>query len=543
MKPGRGRLAPATGMDVIGKLESQARIAPSQAQPAFSRRILLPLMAIILAAVIFAVDTFSPLGLAVAVLYVLVIVMCVGFCGQRGLVVVASGCGLLTLVSFLMDHGRDLDPSAAIRCLVSLFAILITTILAQRSQAAAAVLQKSERRYRGIFEATGTSIWEDDFSRVKQALDKLHAQGVVDFPAYLAAHPAFVSEAFELVRPIDINRATLKLVRAETKAQVFAARREILGETMAVGAMLLEAIFEGRRSLETETVLLALDGERLSVLLAFACHADDVAFERVLISLSDVTAHRRAEHALHEAQAAASHVGRLTTLGEMTASIGHEVNQPLAAIVANGQAACLYLSRPEPNVAQARQAIGFIVEDAGRATEVVQRLRKLSKKGRRQSQPVDLNGLIGETAAIMRRQAESQGVDLRLELADGLPTACGDPIELQQVLINLVVNAIHAMEVVALDDRILIMRSFEDEGGLTITVSDTGAGLEPEVTGSLFEAFVSTKPDGMGMGLAICRSIVTAHDGRISAQDNVGPGATFRIVLPPGGGTPKTAKT
>jgi PAS domain S-box-containing protein len=251
---------------------------------------------------------------------------------------------------------------------------------------------------------------------------------------------------------------------------------------------------------------------------------------------TDITASIRAdqaEQALRKAQAELAHVTRVTTLGELTASIAHEINQPLAAVIANAEACLSWLDRDPPNLATARRSVEWIVEDGNRASEVIRRVRALAKKTDIEKATLDINEVARDATTLMQRELSSHGVLLKLEFAPDLPRVFGDRVQLQQVIINLVINAMEAMESLAGRPRELTIRSgLHEVGRVFLSVADTGVGIPDTNTERMFTPFFTTKSSGMGMGLSICRSIVEAHEGRLSASRNEKDGATFRFVLP-----------
>jgi PAS domain S-box-containing protein len=250
-------------------------------------------------------------------------------------------------------------------------------------------------------------------------------------------------------------------------------------------------------------------------------------------ALMDVTATRQAQDALQTALAELAHASRVATLGEMSASIAHEVNQPLAAIVSNGEAVLRWLGRDIPDLGEARAAAGQVVKSAHRASEVIKRIRGFSKKTDLEMAPLDINDIVDEAATLVRHEALRYKVAIQIERASGLRPVRGDRTQLQQVLVNLVVNGMQAMSTVDDRERVLLIRTEQRQPNQALlAVKDVGIGVAPGKVDRLFGAFYTTKPDGLGIGLSICRSIVEAHGGQIWASANAGPGMTFQFAIP-----------
>ena len=252
---------------------------------------------------------------------------------------------------------------------------------------------------------------------------------------------------------------------------------------------------------------------------------------------SDISATVRAEQAeaaLQEAQANLAHATRVTTLGELAASIAHEVNQPLAAIMANAEACLRWLSNDSPNMEAARRSVEWIINDGSRAAEVIRRVRALATKKGGEKTRLDINEVVNEAQALVQRQLSDSRVSLRMELAPAALMVCADRVQLQQVIINLVMNGIEAMQSVSDRPHELTIRSQQDNvSEVLVAVEDRGVGIPPaENADRLFDAFFTTKSNGLGLGLSICRSIIEAHGGRLSASGNAGQGATFQFALP-----------
>jgi PAS domain S-box-containing protein len=253
----------------------------------------------------------------------------------------------------------------------------------------------------------------------------------------------------------------------------------------------------------------------------------------VLIACEDVTERRRAAEALRQAQADLAHVSRVVTMGELTSSIAHEVNQPLAGIVTNASACLRWLAGDTPNLQEAREAAQRIIRDGNRASEVVTRIRALATKADTEKQPLDLNDAVQEVLTLTQAEMRRNAVILRGELASDLPQVLGDRVQLQQVVLNLVMNGIEAMSTVRDRPRVLTISTQRGEGDqVRVTVQDSGAGLDSKSEENIFKAFYTTKRGGMGMGLSISRTIVENHGGRLSTVPGNGPGATFQFTVP-----------
>ena len=236
--------------------------------------------------------------------------------------------------------------------------------------------------------------------------------------------------------------------------------------------------------------------------------------------------------ALRQAQAELAHVTRVTTMGELTASIAHEVNQPLAAVIANANASLRWLAAATPNLDEAREALLRIVRDGKRASDVITRIRTLVQKTDPEKTRLDINQTVQEVVLLMQNEAVRKGVALRIDLAADVPPVLGDRVQLQQVILNLVMNGIEAMNTVADRPREMVIRSSAQESdNVLLAVQDSGIGIDPRNLDKIFDTFYTTKPQGMGMGLAISRSIVENHGGKLWAVPNDGPGATFQFTI------------
>ena len=460
-----------------------------------------PFIAGALAIIIFVIDTFTPLDIAIAVLYVIVVLMAANFLRRRGVILVSLACAGLTVLSFILQHGYSNESDSIGRTLVSLTAIGVTAILAVNRQRVEEAWRRSETYLTEAqrLSRTGNFSWK------------------------IATEEQVWSEEIYHIYEYDLaTRPSLDLVRRRSHPD---------------DAAMLEQAFEqavsGARLIDITHRLLMPDGTVKHVkVLAHPAQDKRDSLEYIGV-LMDVTAAKQAEEALQELQTSLAHVTRVTALGELTASIAHEVNQPLAAIVTYGDAGLRWLDREVPQLDEVRSAVERMIDCAKLAGDVIARLRALSRKTAPEMVRLDINEVINEVLSLIRREISNHQVSVRLDLAASLPPISGDRVQLQQVILNLLVNGIQALATVGDRPRELLIRSRADNAGqVLVEVGDFGTGIEPAHAGQLFNAFFTTKADGMGMGLSICRSIIEAHGGRIWASPNAGHGTIFQFTLP-----------
>jgi PAS domain S-box-containing protein len=305
-----------------------------------------------------------------------------------------------------------------------------------------------------------------------------------------------------------------------------------------VDARAVERLKMTGRSPPVEKEYFRKDGSRVPVLIGAAAFDEQrdqgVAFVLDLSERKEAEGNlRESERRYREAQMALAHANRVTTMGQLTASIAHEVNQPIAAAITHAHAALRWLGRDPPDLEEVRQGLDAIIKDGNRASNVIGRIRSLVKNAPPRHDALDINEAILEVIEVTRSELLRDAVSLRTELAKGLPPIQGDRIQLQQIVLNLIMNAVEAMGDASKESRDLLISTAEDRSnGVLVAVRDSGPGLNPECLERLFDPFYTTKPGGMGMGLSICRSIIEAHSGRIWATANVPQGATFQFSLP-----------
>jgi len=405
-----------------------------------------------------------------------------------------------------------------------------------KRRAAEAELRKSEQRYRTIFESAGSAIVEEDLTKVMAVLDEIRSRES-DVPRYLDEHPEVVARTLRLIRVTDANYAAARLFGAENPQEFLNDVSVLMSpELAAAWVHLLREIAEGKRIVETELILTTLQKERVSTIVTLVLPAPSSGYDNVLCTFVDLTERNRAHEALQQAQATLAHATRVATLGELTASIAHEVNQPLAAILNNANA-CLGLmpSDTSPALEEIRAALTDITLDADRASTVIERVRALSRRSPPKTERLQLADVVGDVVTLAARELAMRRVTIRRNAVAPMPVVLGDRVQLQQVLLNMIVNGMDAMAALDEDERVLEITerpaTLEGRPAATIRVQDRGVGLTSTDKDRLFEAFYTTKPNGMGMGLAISRSIIEAHGGRMCVEPSAGPGATFAFTL------------
>ncbi|WP_287306027.1 ATP-binding protein [Mesorhizobium sp.] len=400
-------------------------------------------------------------------------------------------------------------------------------------QAAHAALVRSERRYRRMFDSSRIGVIEEDWSAVRTELANL-AEAGTSISDHLAANPDFYARARRLIKILDVNAALLSMVSAHDRMQLLTTLDDVLGAADTTFAGALVAFARGDAFYEGETEMVSSDGKSFPVLftITFPSSPDDGG--KALVYVMDITERKRAQDAIQQAQAELAHAARVATLGELTASIAHEVSQPLMAVVTNGEAGMRWLRREPPEFNEVEIALGRVVAEGRRASDIVKRIRAFLMKAPSHRDELALSALLEDAAALVQRELAKVNVQLKIELQPHLPNIRGDRVQLQQVLVNLMINAAHAMAGQRGARMQFITAAKTEVNDIEIIVRDTGPGIPHEHLQRLFEPFFTTKPDGMGMGLAICKTTVEAHGGRMTVESLPGQGATFRVTLPSG---------
>lgn len=392
-------------------------------------------------------------------------------------------------------------------------------------------LRRSEYRFRNVFDALAVSFWELDFRGVAVELARMRDAGVKDYRRHFQEHPELIRKLMEKTIVVDVNEKTCRLFGA--------TREQILGPVAPFWPRTSEGVFaesifasiERRASIEAETRFLTLGGEEIDCLFTCCFPREGVQRGLILVGILDISDRLKAQDALNRAQSDLAHAARVATLGEMSASIAHEVNQPLAAVVTNGEAGLRWLRHAEPNLKEVEASLRRAIGEAERASEIVTRIRALARPGEGAFGAVDLHALVDDTAVLLRREVQTNDVRFTLKVPAALPLVQADPVQLQQVLTNLGLNAIQAMGASKAPRRDLTISATALAEGVLVEVSDTGPGLAADVAESVFDAFVTTKASGLGLGLSISKSIIERHGGRLWAENRQGGGAVFRFTL------------
>ena len=575
-----------------------------------------------IAIVVFILDTITPKEIALAVLYVAVVLLSAKFLQKRGVVLASLGLMALTGLSYILSE-HDVSPGIALsNGLLTLVAIGITAFLAVQSLSREMVL----REQAGLLDLTHDTVFVRDMNDVISYWNR----GAEELYGWKRGEAVgkITHQLMRTIFPMPLEQIMAKLLRngrwegelvhtkkdgtQATVASRWSVQRDGRGRPVAImetnnditerkqaenalrlsEAYLVEAqrlsltgsfswkssggeffwseessrILGYDRTTKPSLQLLmqrvhpadidrvrrvidraSREGKDWELEHRFQMPDDSVKFVKVVAragadesgkvefvgAIMDVSAAKQAEQELRQAQADLVHITRVTTLGELTASIAHEVNQPIAAVATNAAAGLGWLEAEPPDLDKVRATLGYIVQDAERAGDVMHRIRALAKKAPLRLARVDVNEAVLEVIALTRSELVRHGVSLQTQLATGLPLIEGDRIQLQQVILNLILNAVEAMSSIDNGTReVRITSEREASNAVLVTVRDFGPGLDPRSVDRLFEAFYTTKPSGLGMGLAICRSIIQAHGGRLWATGNEPRGAVFQFTLP-----------
>jgi two-component system sensor kinase FixL len=451
--------------------------------------------ALLIAVVIFLVDGFSSLDIAVAVLYILVILISVDLFSKKMLLGITCLCIALTIIAFLISHGVECNDESCGRGGISIAAIAIASLLALKSSA-------SRVQLRAQLELLARS------QAFLAGAQRLSLTGSIGFrvPPTDMYWSEEAKRIFEFKKPVS---PTLDLMLGVTHPDDQERLRTVL-----------EDVCDSQSQVEVEFRLVMADG-RIKYLQMWARQYEIAGPECEFIgALMDITTTRKAEEALHKSQAELAHVTRVTMLGELAASIAHEVNQPLAAVLTDSQAGLRWLGRVPPDYHEVTKAVERIGAQAQRAADVIRRVRDLSKKGAIIQEKLELNSLLAESLLLVERELYINKVTVSTETGSLPVSVYGDKVQLQQVIINLVMNAMQSLCATRDHGRKIVAHINRDNSDhLELIVRDNGGGIPEQDVVNVFSPFFTTKSSGMGVGLSICRSIIEAHAGQIWAEN------------------------
>lgn len=395
---------------------------------------------------------------------------------------------------------------------------------------------EQEDRFKRLLEYMPIALWQIDARSPGQAFEPLRAQGVTDIAAYLNEHRDLVEFACDTVMVTNVNRAAVQLLGGRSEAEFLKPVRYLFEATPSAAIRVMSAHFNGARNHIEELKINTFDGRKIDVLFLVTYPQPPEDQTTTFISLIDITDRLAAEAQLRQLQADFAHASRISTLGELVASIAHEVKQPLTAIITNGGAGLRWLARGDSQDKVAAR-IERIVDSAGQANEIIQRIQRMAAKREPVWTDLDLNEVIDEALQFVRHECFEKNVRIVADLASALPLARGDRVQLQQVLVNLLVNSLQAIDANRSRERIVRVGSASEDGWIEITVSDSGPGIQPEYLDRVFKGFFTTKEAGMGIGLTICQTIIASHGGGIEAANLAAGGAVIRFRLPESGAT------
>jgi PAS domain S-box-containing protein len=396
---------------------------------------------------------------------------------------------------------------------------------------------ESERRYRHLFNNMPIALWRLDTSRLAELFAELRAEGVTNLSDYIAEHPEFMRVAAEAPQIVEANEYAVQMFGTRQPQEMSQARNHYWQESPGTYRRILETRFRGEPTHTEETKIIARDGRVIDVLMTVARPALIQIPGTSIIGFIDISEQVRARELVQQVQAEFAHAARVSMLGELTASIAHEVNQPLGAIRTNAETGLRWLDRSEPNVTKARELILRVLDDARRASDIVTRIRAMAAGHSPQPALLALRDVITESIAFLRHELQSKNVAISLDLAPALPEVIGDRTQLQQVVVNLTMNAVQAMAQSDAKHRSIAIRTLlSNAETVSVIMEDSGPGIDPAHLPHLFDSFFTTKDAGMGMGLPISRSIIEGHGGNIQADNNSGlGGARFSFNLPTSG--------
>ncbi len=383
-----------------------------------------------------------------------------------------------------------------------------------------------------MFGRAGISIWQEDWSAVAEAIESLRLQGVEDIVGWYADHPNEARELHSRVFVTNVNSHGCLLMRVNSTSDLVGSLPTVLPGSFASFQRWLTAICDGKGVYVGESRIRRPDGEYVDCFVTAALPSLEYkeGFREIMLTVLEITEYKRDSSQLAEAREDLIKAQRLITAGALAASIAHEINSPLAAVSINSAACLRWLKKDPPDLNEAIAAARSALEAIDRTQAVINHTKSYFTRGMEKRFDIDLKTLVRDTLRLIESEATRNKVDIYVQLEPNLQIEC-DPVQIQQAVVNLCINAIQAMSG-SCDNRQLFVRTAHESEGVTITVEDSGPGIENESINKIFDPFYSTKEDGMGMGLAITLACAEAHGGRIHVSSTLGAGTKIDLVLP-----------
>lgn len=431
-------------------------------------------------------------------------------------------------------------PPSATGLALCLLAIALQALAIGLSRAARERLEhrlaEAQRWTDILFQRAGVSLWREDWSAARDAVMRLLESGVTDMQSYFAQHPDELRAIRRKVIITDVNDQAVQRAGASGKQKMLGSLEALLPDTDHTFIQWLVAFTEGATIYRSETHITMPDGKEVDTLFFAGLPTNMKDFEDILVSDIDITDYKATQARLVRAERDLARAARISTVGALTASIAHEVNSSLAAIVSSSEAALRWLSRGTPDLDEATAALQNTLAAATRATAVVDRTRAFIANAPAPSAESDLATIVQDSVLLIDRELRMHGVSVHIDVPDGLPPVLAEEVNIQQVIVNLMMNGAQAMSerpaATATGARDLSISARERGDRVVVSIRDHGPGLPEEDLQLIFQPFYSTRQGGMGMGLAICKSCIEANGGRITAQSADGGGAIFQFDLP-----------
>ncbi|MBA8801165.1 HAMP domain-containing histidine kinase (plasmid) [Agrobacterium sp. 33MFTa1.1] len=393
-------------------------------------------------------------------------------------------------------------------------------------------LEVSEARYRTLFNNVPAAVLQVDASDVEEAFTNLKHSGVEDIDAFLVENPQLVDQANNSVIVRGVNDVALTLFGATDISQLLAPVAYVFAGTPEASSNVMSAHFRGRPNHYQRLKIKTFDGRTIDAALMVSFPQSAANFDTSVLMIIDMTEQVRIERELKKMESEFAHFSKLSILGEFSGAIVHEVRQPLSVVANDAATAARWLQRSDPNLPKVRELVGRIEESVRRANEVIKRVQDMASKAVPERQTCDLNRLIAGALTFVKKEATRRSVTISSNLSAEIATVEVDPVQIQQLIVNLVVNAMQAIERTQAQFGRVEVTTRSDGERAFIEVHDTGPGIPEGIATEIFESFFTTRKEGMGMGLSICRSIVHSHGGVISARNTFEGGASFEAWLP-----------